>query len=125
MTTNIVVDNGHSSVSALSWMWTAKGDHYSVVKRLSLRLLNQSKTIFSYPTCIWHPLGTWGEGGDPIRILSISFAWCPTKLWVFEKLCSIVVVILHLNTLVQHRLVTDRYWATKDTAIAKNSTGKT
>jgi len=65
-TTYVADDTAYSSISAPSWMQTtmADGHKFSMVMRLSRRLLERSKNaIFTYPTCTWHL--RWG---DPIGI---------------------------------------------------------
>jgi len=103
-TTEVVDDNAYSCASSPSWIGTkvADGHNFSVVRRLSQRILDRSKNaIFTYPTCIWRPW--WG---DPIRISQRSFALKNSILSAIVWRC--LSDPIRLAILVQLWLVTDR-----------------
>jgi len=63
--------------TAPSWTRTtmADGHTFSVVKRLSQRFIDRSKSaIFNYPTCIWQPRWGWFHRNF-VKVIKLQSSW--------------------------------------------------
>jgi len=69
----------------VSWMWTTveDGHRFSAVKRLSRRLLNESKNAFTYFTCICSP-PRWGWSHR--NFVQMSYV-TKLNLWAIVRRC--------------------------------------